>query len=328
MDRKASVLARLAAVVLLIALAAAGCASASASASGSTSPTSTARSSQSASAIPTPIDAAAPSEIVVTGPTSTAEATNAPAPTAKSVTGTPKATNAPAVAAKSATGTSAALAAGPAAVDLGTSGNYVLLSKAGISTTGATKITGDIGVSPIAATAITGFGLVLDATGTFSRSTVVVGRVYAANYAVPTPSVLTTAVKDMQTAYTNAAGRPASVTGLGAGNIGGLTLAPGVYKWGTGVTIPTNVTLSGGKNDVWIFQIAGNLKISSAMKVILAGGAQAKNIFWQVAGATTLGTYSTFNGNVLDQTNIALQTGAVLNGRALAQTAITLDANS
>jgi hypothetical protein len=212
-------------------------------------------------------------------------------------------------------------------VDLGTAGNYVLLSKAGISTTGTTKITGDIAVSPIAASAITGFGLALDASGTFSRSSLVTGKIYASNYAAPTPAVLTVAVKDMETAYTNAAGRTAGVTGLGAGSIGGLTLAPGVYKWGTGVTIPTNVTLSGGKDDVWIFQIAGTLSISSATKVILAGGAQAKNIFWQVAGTTTLGTSSTFNGNILDKKNIALRTGAVLNGRAMAQTAITLEAN-
>jgi hypothetical protein len=216
--------------------------------------------------------------------------------------------------------------AGPAAVDLGTAGNYVLLSKAGISSTGTTKITGDIGVSPIAATAITGFALVLDKSGAFSRSTLVVGKVYAANYAVPTPGLLTTAVNDMQTAYTNAAGRAANVTGLGAGNIGGLTLAPGVYKWSTNVTIPTNLTLSGGANDVWIFQISGNLSIGSAKQIILAGGAQAKNIFWQVAGATTLGTTSRFNGTILCKTNIALRTGAVLNGRAFAQTAITLDA--
>ncbi|HJX52786.1 MAG TPA: ice-binding family protein [Polyangia bacterium] len=299
MNRKAIVLTRLAAVVLLIGILAAGCAMSGASASGSTSPTSTAPSSQSASEIPTPIDSAAPSATVVTGPTSTAEATNAPAPTA----------------------------AGPASVDLGTAGNYVLLSKAGISTTGTTKVTGSIAVSPIAASAITGFGLVLDKSRTFSTSTLVTGRVYAANYAAPTPSVLTTAVKDMQTAYTNAAGRAADATGLGAGNIGGLTLAPGVYKWGTGVTIPTNVALSGGENDVWIFQIAGTLSISSAKQVILEGGAQAKNVFWQVAGATTLGTNSTFNGNILDKKNIALRTGAVLNGRALAQTAITLEAN-
>ncbi len=226
------------------------------------------------------------------------------------------------------TGTSAAFAAGPAAVTLGTAGNYVILSKAGISTTGTTKITGNIGASPIAASAITGFGLAMDSSGTFSRSILVTGLVYAANYKAPTPAMLTAAVGDMQTAYTNAAGRPAGVTELGSGNIGGKTLVPGVYKWGTGVTIPTDVTLSGGKNDVWIFQIAGTLNISSAMKVILKGGALAQNIFWQVAGSTTLGTNSTFNGNILDKTNIALKTGAVLNGSALAQTAVTLDANT
>lgn len=218
-----------------------------------------------------------------------------------------------------------------AAVNLGTSGNFVILSKAGISTTGVTKITGNIGVSPIAASAITGFGLVMDRLGQFSTSALVTGKVYAADYKVPTPNMLTTAVSDMQTAYTNAAGRAptsAATTNVGAGSIGGLTLTPGVYKWTTGVTIPTNVTLSGGSNDVWIFQIAGTLGISSGKQVILSGGAQAKNIFWQVAGATTLGTNSTFYGTILDKTNIAIQTSAVLNGRALAQTAVTLDANT
>ena len=296
MNRTAIVLTTLAAVGLLISIAAAGCASASVS----TSPTSSAQPSQSASATPSALDSASASPTVETSPTASLTVLTGP-------------TDAP--------------AAGPAAVDLGTAGNYVLLSKAGISTTGATHITGDIAVSPISASAVTGFGLVRDSSNTFSRSSLVTGRVYAANYAVPTPSKLTVAVKDMETAYTNAAGRPAGVTGLGAGNIGGLTLAPGAYKWGTGVNIPTNVTLSGGKNDVWIFQIAGTLTVSSATKVILAGGAQAKNIFWQVAGATTLGTSSTFNGNILDKKNIALRTGAVLNGRALAQTAITLQAN-
>lgn len=224
-----------------------------------------------------------------------------------------------------------AFAAGPAPVNLRNSGNFVILSKAGISTTGVTKIIGNIGVSPIDSTAITGFGLVLDRSGTFSRSNLVNGKVFAASYKAPTPSDLTTAINNMQTAYTNAAGRAptsAATINIGAGSIGGLTLKPGVYKWNTGVSIPTNVTLLGNGGDVWIFEIAGTLNISSDQKVILKGGAQAKNIFWQVSGATTLGTNSTFNGNILDQTNIALLTGAVLHGRALAQTAVTLDANT
>jgi len=214
-------------------------------------------------------------------------------------------------------------------VELGNAGNFAILTKSGISTTGVTKIVGDIGVSPIAATAITGFGLVLSPTGTFAATSLVTGKVYAANYAVPTPAYMTKSIGDMQTAYTNAAGRTKpDYINRGAGNIGGLTLKPGLYKWGTGVTIPTDVTLSGSSTDVWIFQIAGTLGISSGKKVILTGGAQASNVYWVVAGKTTLGTTSVFNGNILDKTAIVLQTGAKLNGRALAQTAVTLDANT
>jgi hypothetical protein len=220
-------------------------------------------------------------------------------------------------------------ARGRVAVDLGTAANFVILSKSGISTTGNTSIVGDIGVSPIAATAITGFGLIMAPSNKYSTSSLVTGKVYAADYAAPTPTMLTTAVSNMQTAYTDAAGRTLpDFTELGAGNIGGMTLAPGLYKWSSAVTIPTDVTLSGGPNDIWIFQIAQTLGISSGKKVILSGGAKAVNIFWQVAGQTTLGTTSTFNGNILDQTAIVLQTGARLNGRALAQTAVTLDANA
>src|SRR5450756_62855 len=223
-----------------------------------------------------------------------------------------------------------ARAAGPAAVVLGTAGNFVVLAKSGISTTGTTHVTGDIGVSPIKATGMTGFGLTMDSSNTFARSSLVTGKAYAADYTPPTPANMSTAVSDMETAYTAAAGviAPAPVVELGAGNIGGMTLAPGVYKWSTGVTIPTDVTLSGGANGVWIFQIAGTLDIATGKNIILAGGAQASNIFWQVAGAVTLFPTSHFEGNILAQTNIVMQTGATLNGRLLAQTAVTLDANT
>ena len=217
-------------------------------------------------------------------------------------------------------------------VDLGSASNFVILAKSGISTTGTTSIVGDIGVSPIAATAITGFGLILDSSNQFSTSdplSLVTGKVYAADYADPTPAYMTTAVSDMETAYTDAAGRTLpDATELGAGNIGGLTLVPGLYKWSSCVTIPTDVTLSGGPDDVWIFQIAGTLDISSATKVILSGGAQAKNIFWAVADVVAFGTTSEFNGNILAKTNITMTNGATLNGRALAQTAVTLIANA
>ena len=250
-------------------------------------------------------------------PTPTSISTATPTPTA-TATLTPTAT---------ATPTPTPIAQAP--VPLGSAGNFVILAKSGISTTGTTSIVGDIGVSPAAATYITGFGLIMDASNQFSTSSLVTGKVYAADYTEPTPTILGIAVLDMQAAYTDAAGRTLpDFTELGAGNIGGLTLVPGLYKWSSGVTIPTDVTLSGGADDVWIFQIAGTLDISSATSVILSGGAQAKNIFWVVADVVSLGTTSVFNGNILAQTMIAMNTGATLNGRALAQTAVTLIANT
>ncbi|MDQ3014970.1 MAG: ice-binding family protein [bacterium] len=226
------------------------------------------------------------------------------------------------------TGAHVAQAAGPSAINLGSAGNFVILSKTGISTTGSTLITGDIGVSPIAASAITGFSLTLTAQSPYATTPKVVGKVFASDYANPTPSTLSTAISDMQTTYTDGAGRTnPTATELGAGNLGGLTIAPGLYKWGTGVTIPTDVTLSGSSNDVWIFQIAQTLNVSSGAEIVLSGGAKASNIFWVVAGQTTIGTTADFNGTILGQTAIVLNTGASLNGRALAQTAVTLDSN-
>jgi hypothetical protein len=112
------------------------------------------------------------------------------------------------------------------------------------------------------------------------------------------------------------------------GNIGSMTLTAGVYKWGTGLLIPTDLTLTGSATDVWIFQISQNLTVSSAAKVVLTGGALARNVFWQVAGLTDLDTTSHLEGVVLCQTSIALHSGATINGRLLAQTAVTLDHNT
>ncbi len=219
--------------------------------------------------------------------------------------------------------------AGPAAVDLGTSGDYAILAKTGITTTGATMITGDIAVSPIDAAAMTGFGLIMDVSNTFATSALVTGNVYAANYVEPTPTNLTTAVLAMQAAFDDAAGRlDPNSSELGAGEIGGMNLEPGLYKWGTGVSITTNVTLNGGADDVWIFQIASGLTEAATVQVLLTGGALPKNIFWQVGGAVALAATSHMEGVIMSAGAITLAAGATVNGRLLTQTAVTMDANT
>jgi hypothetical protein len=225
--------------------------------------------------------------------------------------------------------TGAVPALGPAPVVLGTAINFVILAKSTVTTTGTTAVTGNIGLSPAAGTFLTGFSITMDSTNVFSTSSVVTGQLFAANYAVPTPSNLTTAVSDMETAYTDAAGRPTpDFVNLGAGNITGMTLVPGLYKWGTGLNFTSGVTLNGGANDVWIFQIAQDLTVANGGIVTLTGGAQPKNIFWQVAGQTLLGTTTDFKGIILCQTQIVMQTGSVVHGRALAQTAVTMNATA
>jgi Ice-binding-like len=207
-------------------------------------------------------------------------------------------------------------------VNLGDAGSFVILSKTGITDVYKSAVTGDIGSSPI-----TGAAILLTCAE-------VTGAIYSVDAAGPACKVtdaskLTTSIGAMQTAYTDAAGRPnPDFLNLGAGNIGGKTLTPGLYKFTTALIIPTDIAISGGPNDVWIFQIAGTLNMSSAVNITLSGGAQAKNIFWQVSGAVTLGTTSHFEGVILGQTGINLKTGASINGRLLAQTAVTLQMNA
>jgi hypothetical protein len=227
--------------------------------------------------------------------------------------------------------TGVATAAGPAPVLLGTTAGFAILTKAGISDASATSaITGDVGTSPITGAAITGLSCT-EVTGTIYDNDAAYTGGFDSNTAclVTDATLLTTAVSDMELAYTDAAGRtePAPVTELGAGNIDGLELPPGLYKWSTGVIIPIGVTFAGGANDVWILQIAGNLTVANAAIVTLSGGALPKNIFWQVAGEATLGTTADFKGTILSQTLISLNTDAVMSGRALAQTEVTLDSN-
>lgn len=212
-------------------------------------------------------------------------------------------------------------------VILNEAGNYVILAQTAINNNPTSAITGDLGLSPAAASFITGFSLTAN-TG-FATSSQVSGQLFAADMAAPTPNDLTVAVGAMVAAYNDAASRPTpDFSELNSGEIGGLTLTPGLYKWTSTVTASTDVTISGGANDVFIFQISGDLSQSNAVNITLVGGAQAKNIFWQVAGQVTIGSTAHFEGVILSMTGVTMQSGASMNGRALAQTAVILDANT
>jgi hypothetical protein len=213
-------------------------------------------------------------------------------------------------------------------VELGEAGDFAILAKSGISTVPPSAVTGDVGVSPAAATYLTGFSLTMDGTDTFSTSPQVTGNLYASDYAAPTPADLTAAIGDMELAFTDAAGRAPDVTELGAGNISGMTLEPGVYGWGTSLGITTDIWLDGSETDVWIFQVAGDLTMGSGAQVVLAGGARPENIFWQVAGLVDFGTTAHCEGIVLTQTSITLRTGASIDGRLLAQAFVDVDAST
>jgi len=239
---------------------------------------------------------------------------------------------------------------GPAPVDLKSisTNNFVILSNSpttGITDTGShsSAITGNIGLSPATAAAI----------GVWCSE--VTGNIYGADVAYVGDGVDVTcfkgqaadntlvgnAVLDLGTAYIAAsapatpAATDAAHLNVGAGTLNGQNFVPGTYTWGTDVNVTGDITLTGGASDVWIFQMSGNLNLASAgslpagTHIVLSGGAEPSNIFWQVAGGSgaTLGTYSTFNGNILSATQVVMQTGAVLHGRALAKTAAILDAN-
>jgi hypothetical protein len=219
-------------------------------------------------------------------------------------------------------------------INLGTAGDFVILSKTGISTVPSSSITGDIGVSPIAATAMTGFTLIADASNTFATSTQVTGQAFAADYAAPTPTKMTTAIGDMETAYTDAAARITSsgaTLNFGAGLIAGMTLKAGVYTWGTDIAFGSDIYVNGTETDIFIFQSTGNLIMGAGAKVILVangsggGTPKASNIVWQLAGFAKVGVSAHLEGIVLVKTKAVFETGSSLNGRVLAQTAVTLD---
>jgi hypothetical protein len=199
-------------------------------------------------------------------------------------------------------------------VPLNSDSTFAVLAGSTVTNTGGSVINGNLGVS--AGSAVTGF----------PPGTVTNGSIHAAD---PTAA---TAQNDLSTAYLNAAGRPCPGGHTLPGDLGGTTILPGVYCNGSSVGITGTVTLDGGGNtgSVFIFQIGSTLTTAAGNStVLLINGATASNIFWQVGSSATLGTNTFFNGTILALASVTANSGAVLNGRALAQTgAVTLANNA
>jgi hypothetical protein len=199
----------------------------------------------------------------------------------------------------------------PNPVELGSAAGFAVLAGTTVTNTGGSIINGDLGVWP--GTAVTGFG-----PGRVN------GTIHAGDVAAHH------AQASLTIAYDDAAGRKTGVVGV-AGDLGGQTLGPGLYKSTSTLAITGDLTLDakGDPNAVFVFQIASGLTVNSTSGIVLSGGAQATNVFWQVGSSATLGVGSAFKGTILALTSISIATGATLDGRALAQHGgVTLQSNA
>lgn len=211
-------------------------------------------------------------------------------------------------------------------INLGSTSDFVILAGSLISNVPTSALTGNIGLSPASGSLISGFG-----------NTEITGTTFTVDASGPEGSVadavgLTAAKNDLTTAYNEAAGRISTGMVLLSGNIGGLTLTPGLYKSSGSLEISSGdltFDAKGDANAVFIIQIASSLNTTSGRKVILSGGALASNIFWQVGTSVSLGTTSIFKGTILADQSISMNTGATIEGRLLARiAAVTLNSNT
>lgn len=212
-------------------------------------------------------------------------------------------------------------------VNLHTANDFAILAKEGLVATGTSAINGNVGVSQADVSAITGLGLIMDSSDAYATSTQIIGMVYAANFALPTPSYLLTAGVDLEAAYDDAEDREADFTNLYDGELGGQTLYEGVYYWNTDVEILENLTLSGDADDVIIFQISGTFSQAAGTEIILTGGLLAENVFWQVSDTVLIGANAHFEGILLALESVTLASNASLNGKIFSQTTVYLNSN-
>jgi hypothetical protein len=213
-------------------------------------------------------------------------------------------------------------------VDIGSACNYAILAKSGISTVPDSAVTGNIAVSPIASGAITGFDLTLDSSTQFATGAQIAGKAFGADYSGPTPANLTTAVYDMEAAYTKASQlshTESTKLNVKAGIIGGQILSPGVYTFTVGIIINSDITIEGGVDDVFVIKTTTTLTQAANTRVILSGCVQAKNIFWQVGSIASIGANASMQGILLVKAKADFASGSSLAGSVLAQTAVNLD---
>jgi len=221
-------------------------------------------------------------------------------------------------------------ASSPAAVNLGNASNYIILAETAVTTSGTSHITGDIGLG-VGDSTFFGFSQVMDASNQSSTSSKVTGKLYAANYASPTPTVIAKAISDMEAAYNDVSLRTPDFYNAGAEDISGRTFATGIYGWGGAVSTAagSTVTLNGSATDIWIFQIAGAFSTGANSHILLIGGARPENVYWVNTGtATTFGANSIVNGNILSNGYITSGANVNFTGRILSKTAATLDGDT
>ena len=209
---------------------------------------------------------------------------------------------------------------GQAPVELGSAARFAVLAASELTSIPTTAIQGDVGLSPAARSKITGLTPVE-----------VVGTLFAADDGGAVAVMLTQAKGDLDTAYNDAAGRTLAPVAVANADLGGRTLAPGLYKSSGTLGLTGNLTLDaqGDPSAVFIFQVASSLQTAPGSQVILSGGANAANVYWQVGASAALATTTIFKGTILADQSITLATGATLDGRALARiAAVTLDAST